>query len=74
MCSVDKVLIKPYGDAGLMSLAKVSGYRVVALKSLMGASNFRRTHLFLLQSFEAFYEFFLGMFFFNAALTIADKL
>ena len=57
-----KVLLKPYADAGLMSLAKVSGYRAETLKSLMNASNFRRTHLFLLQCFEAFYEFFLDMF------------
>lgn len=53
-----KVIIKPYADAGLMSLARVSGYRAETLKSLISASNFRRTHLFLLQCFEAFYEFF----------------
>ena len=46
-----------------MSLAKVSGYRAETLKSFVSASNFRRTRLFLLQCFEAFYEFFLGMFF-----------
>ena len=68
-----KVLIKPYGDAGLMSLAKVSGYRAETLKSLMSASNFRRTHLFLLQCFEAFYEFFLGMFFSSGSISELEE-
>lgn len=68
-----KVLIKPYGDAGLISLAKVSGYRAETLKSLMSASNFRRTHLFLLQCFEAFYKFFLGMFFSGECTTDIEE-
>ena len=50
-----KVLMKPYADAGLINLAKVSGYRAETLTAIRNASNFRHTHLFLLQSFEAVY-------------------
>lgn len=58
-----KVLMKPYADGGLISLAKTTGYRAETLKSLRNATNFRRTHLFFLQSFEAFYQYFLKLFY-----------
>ena len=48
-----KVLLKIYGDAGLLQLAKVAGHRSETLTSLALASHFKRTHRFLLQSFEA---------------------
>ncbi len=35
-----KVLMKPYADAGLMDLAKISGYRSETLTSLRTATNF----------------------------------
>ena len=45
-----KVLMKACGDAGLVTLAKAAGYRAETLTSLIKAKNFRRTHLFLLQT------------------------
>ena len=39
-----KVLLKVYGDAGLLQLAKVAGHRSETLKSLAQASHFKRTH------------------------------
>ena len=60
-----KVLMKPYADAGLMDLAKISGYRSETLTSLRTATNFRRTHLFILQCFEAFNRYFLTIFYEN---------
>ena len=47
-----KALMKPYADAGLATLAKAAGHRAETLTSLLQASNFRRTHEFLLQAFE----------------------
>ena len=49
-----KALLKPYTDAGLASLGKVAGHPAETLTSLLQASNFRRTHKFLLQAYEAF--------------------
>lgn len=56
-----KVLMKPYADAGLVSLGKASGHRAGTLTSLVQASNFWRTHEFLLQAYEAIYRFFLSL-------------
>ena len=57
-----KALMKPYADAGLASLGKASGHRAETLTTLMQAKNFRRTHEFLLQTFEAFYRYFLSLY------------
>ena len=54
--------MKAYGDAGLIMLAKGAGYRGETLTSLSKAKNFRRTHLFLLQTYEAFYNYFLSLY------------
>ena len=54
------VLMKVYYDAGLRDLAVSSGFRGETLTSLKRCSNFKRTHAFLLQSFEAFYRHFLA--------------
>ena len=62
LLNYQKTLMKIYGDAGLVQLGKVAGYRGETLTSLVNCSNFRRTHAFLLQSFEAFYRFFLSLF------------
>ena len=59
--------MKPYADAGLGSLAKVAGHRGETLTSLLQASNFRRTHEFLLQVFEVFYRYFLSVYYSHAA-------
>ena len=57
-----KVVMKAYEDAGLITLAKSAGYRGETLTSLSKAKNFRRTHLFLLQTYEAFYNYFLSLY------------
>ena len=57
-----KVLLKIYGDAGLLQLEKVAGHRSETLKSLAQASHFKRTHHFILQSFEAIYRLFLRLY------------
>ena len=67
-----KVLMKPYADAGLVTLAKVAGHRAETLTSLIQASNFRRTHEFLLQSFDAFYRYFLSLY--TSQLTGSDEI
>ena len=54
-----KVLLKIYGEAGLLQLARVGGHRAETLTSLALASHFKRTHHFILQSFEALYRLFL---------------
>lgn len=48
-----KVMLKIYGDGGVLQLAKVSGHRGETLTCLAQASHFKRTHHFILQSFEA---------------------
>ena len=57
-----KALMKPYADAGLATLAKAAGHRAETLTSLLQASNFRRTHEFLLQSFDALYRYFFSLY------------
>ena len=57
-----KVLLKIYGDAGLLQIAKVSGHRAETLTSLAQASHFKRTHHFILQSFEAIMRVFLRLY------------
>ncbi len=54
--------MKPYADAGFASLGEVSGHRAETLTSLLNASNFQRTHEFLLQACEAFYRYFLFLY------------
>ena len=43
-----KTLMKVYYEAGLKVLAMVSGFRAETLKSVASASNFKRTHAFLM--------------------------
>ena len=54
-------LLKIYGDAELLQLAKVAGHRSETLKSLARANHFKRTHHFI-QSFEAIYRLFLQLY------------
>ena len=55
-------------SAGLINLAKAAGFRAETLNSLVKATNFRRSHLFLLQTYEAFYMYFLSLYLSNANL------
>ena len=60
--SYQKVLLKIYGEAGLLQLAKVAGHRAETLTALAQASHFKRTHHFILQSFEAIHRHFLRLY------------
>lgn len=53
--NLQPVLIKIYIDAGLKQLANVSGHKGETLKALSSCSHFKRTHRFLLKSWEALY-------------------
>ena len=52
-------LMKPYFDAGLKDLAKAAGYPVA---SIQACSNFKRTHQFLIEAWEALFRVMLDKF------------
>lgn len=52
-------VIKPYFDAGLKDLAKAAGYPVVSIET---CGQFKRTHQFLLEAWEALYRVKITMF------------
>ena len=49
-------LTKVYYHSGLKELARMSGFRAETLTSLDRCSNFKRTHHFLLNAWEAMYR------------------
>ena len=62
LLNYQKAIMKAYVDSVLMKLAEVTAYRSETLTSLVQCTNFRRTHNFLLQAMEAFYQFFLSLY------------
>ena len=53
LMNFQKALMKPYYDAGLKALAQAAGYPLPAIQS---CSQFKRTHHFLLEAWEAIYR------------------
>ena len=75
LMNYQKALTKPYYDAGLKKLAQAAGY---PLPTIQSCSQFKRTHLFLLETWEAIYRVMVlkyeevnsgGKFFFQTAST-----
>ena len=53
-------IMKPYFDAGLRELARVAGYPTAAIKS---CGQFKRTHYFLMEVWEAVYRSIMCIYF-----------
>ena len=70
MKNYQTILMKVYYSAGLRELAKNSGYHGTTLKSIEQCSNFKRTHYFLLQTWEAMYRELLHVYITNTGTTI----
>ena len=65
-----KPLMKAYFDAGLKALARTSGYPVPAIQS---SSQFKRSHQFILEAWEALYRAMLTQFVRNSP-TLSDSI
>ena len=59
LMNYQKALMKPYFSAGLKSLAEAAGYPVAAIKE---CSQFKRTHHFIMEAWEAIYRAMLECF------------
>ena len=53
LMNFQSALLKPYFDADLKSLAEACGYPVAAIRH---CSQFKETHYFILESWEALYR------------------
>ena len=69
LMNFQSALMKPYFDAGLKDLAKAAGY---PLASIQACGQFKRTHHFLLEAWEALYRVMLSMFIEQVEPPIAD--
>ena len=59
LANFQKALVKPYFDAGLKELAKATGYPITAIQA---CSQFKRTHCFLMEAWEAMFQVMLRMY------------
>ena len=62
LLNYQKVIMKAYADAGLVTLGEATQHRSETLTSLIQCTHFRRTHNFLIQVMETFYRFFLSLY------------
>ena len=53
LMNYQKALMKPYFDAGLKSMAEACGYPTASIKQ---CTQFKRTHLFIIEAWEALYR------------------
>ena len=59
LMNYQSAIMKPYFDAGLKDLAKAAGYPVASIQT---RGQFKRTHHFLLEAWEALYRVMISMF------------
>ena len=59
LMNYQSALMKPYFDAGLRDLAKAAGYPVVSIQAY---GQFKGTHHFLLEVWEALYRVMISMY------------
>lgn len=71
LMNYQKALMKPYFDAGLKSLADSCGYPVAAIKN---CSQFKKTHYFIMEAWEAIYLTMVNKFIEAGGSTITTSL
>ena len=64
LMNYQSAIIKPYFDAGLKDLAKAAGYPVA---SIQACGQFKRTHHFLVEVWEAMYRVMITIYSSNKA-------